>query len=133
MNELGYSVYNLPGLGSMILAYPVVTMGKYTHKGSRNNFLGKENRDNSELIKMYSVEEQISDMYPPSFVWQCERDNQMPIENTQMLVQKLKEHNVSYEYKTSDSDAHGWGIATGTSAEGWLEEAISFWKNSIKK
>lgn len=125
----GYKKYQLPKPGALFLAYPVVTMGEYTHKPSREKLLGKSNVNNVELQKQYSVEEQITDNYPPCFVWQCERDNTVPIQNTRLLVQSLEHNIIPYIYHTYDSEVHGWGLGDGTLAEGWLEEAVEFWND----
>ena len=127
--KLGWKHYRLPAPGCVILGYPVITMGKYTHKGSKNNLLGKGNRKNSALIEMLSVENQITETYPPTWLWQCAKDNTVPIENSRMLAEELKNHSVNYRYKTYDSTDHGWGIAANREAEGWLDEAIAFWEN----
>lgn len=51
----------------MLLAYPVVTMNKdLTHKGSRDNLLGKNPSD--ELVKLYSNELQVNKQTPPTFI-----------------------------------------------------------------
>lgn len=122
---LGYARYDLPKPGVMVLGYPVITMGKFSHDGSRKNLL----RSRKDLWDAYSIEKQITENYPKTFVWQCNRDNTVPIENTRLLAETLKEHGVPYIYETFSSDAHGWGLATGTVAQGWLERAVQFWEN----
>lgn len=130
---VGWKHYGLPAPGAVFLAYPVVTMGEKTHELSREMFLGKENIDDDKMICRYSAEQQITPAYPPTFVWQCERDSQVPIENTRMLVKALAEHEVPYAYETFDSDAHGWGAGDGTLAEGWVERAVLFWQKHERR
>lgn len=129
----GYKQYQLPKPGILFLAYPVLTMGEFTHKNSRQKFLGKKNINNRELQKKYSVEEQITKHYPPCFIWQCERDTTVPIQNSKLLVKALENNHIPYIYHTYDSDFHGWGLGNGTLAEGWLEEAVMFWKEKGAK
>lgn len=132
LEHIGYQHYGLPKPGTMILAYPVITMTDKTHWDSRKNLLGENNVHNQELINKYSIELNITSSYPPSFVWQCNQDNIVPIENTQMLVKRLKEENVPCAYEVFQSNAHGWGMGKGTDAEGWVDRAIDFWKDSFK-
>ncbi len=127
----GWKYYGLPAPCTEILAYPVITMNEFTHEESRNNFL-QENAENTEMRDKWSVEKQITPNYPPSFVWQCDRDNAVPIQNTQLLVAALKEMNVDCEYITYDSEWHGWGSGKGTLAEGWTKDAVKFWKTHMK-
>lgn len=106
-------------------------MEKFSYDGSRKNLL----RSRKDLWDAYSIEKQITENYPKTFVWQCNRDNTVPIENTRLLAEALKEHGVPYIYETFSSDAHGWGLATGTVAQGWLERAVQFCENqtTLKK
>ena len=128
--SLGYLHYGLPKPGALFLAYPVVTMGKWTHAGSRENLSGIFGVPQEEWISRYSVEKQITENYPPAFVWQCEHDNEVPIENTGLLAAALQKAGVPYSYRTYPGDAHGWGCAEGTAAQGWLELAVDFWEKN---
>lgn len=125
---LGYKHYGLPRPDALFLAYPVITMGEYGHEGSRINLLGRKNVQNKELIYRYSVEKQVSADYPSCFVWQCEEDREVPVENTQLLVKALDKQNIPYIYRTYPGDAHGLGLGEGTPAEGWLFQAVKFWE-----
>lgn len=129
----GYKNYGLPKPGALFLAYPVVTMGEYTHKDSREKFLGKANASNEKMQKRYSVEEQITANCPPCYIWQCERDNTVSIENTRLLAAKLKHYQIPHIYRTFDSDVHGWGLGDGTLANGWLKDAVTFWNDNDAK
>ena len=44
-----------------------------------------------------------------------------------MMVQALQRYNVEHVYKMYTGVGHGVGLATGTSAEGWIDSAIEFW------
>lgn len=127
--SLGWKKYGLPRPSAMMLAYPVITMQEYTHSDSRKNFL-QEEADDVEMQKKYSVEEQVTPEYPPTYVWQCDKDNAVPVENTQLLAKALKANGVPYKYRTFDSEWHGWGCGRGTLAEGWVKEAVEFWENA---
>lgn len=122
---LGYRHYDLPAPKCIILGYPVITMEIRTHGGSREMLLGKD--ADPEMCRRYSIEKLIDRDYPRTFVWQCEADGTVPIQNTQMLAAALAEKDVEHEYEVFPGDAHGWGLGIGTAAEGWLERAIDFW------
>ena len=121
--SLGYKYYNLPRPAAMILGYPVITMGEDAHEGSREMLFGKEQTDNQGLRECYSIERQITAEYPPTYIWQCEQDGVVPIENTRILARALQKHDIPYKYEVFPGDAHGWGLGTGTAAEGWLDRA----------
>lgn len=126
--QLGYNNYNLPKPGAMLLAYPVITMGQFTHVGSRTNLLGEAVGKNSKICDGFSVEKLVTREYPPCYIWQCDKDPTVPIENSKMMAEALKKNDIPYQYEIFKGKAHGWGLAKGTSAEGWLEKAIDFWK-----
>lgn len=128
--RLGYEHYGLPKPGAMLLAYPVVTMEGNTHPDSQKMLLGAENLANQELIDRYSIEKQITPFFPKTYLWQCDRDNTVPIENSALLKDALDKQHVENIYETFSSEAHGWGIAAGQAAEGWVDRAVAFWQQS---
>lgn len=125
---LGYKKYGIQKPAAIFLGYPVITMGEKANVGSRDRLL-RESASEEER-KQYSIEQQITENYPPVFLWQCEKDSSVPIENTIMLAKKLEEWKIPYLYETFAGEDHGWGIGTGTAAEGWLDRAADFWKTS---
>ena len=127
--SLGYAHYNLPAPAALILSYPVITMGEKTHAGSKNLLIGK-NAD-AAVIRAYSIEKQITEKYPASYVWQFDHDNMVPVENSQMLVNALKAKGIACEYETFPGTIHGAGLGIGTPAGGWLERAVKFWQAHI--
>lgn len=126
---LGWQHYGLPCPAALFLSYPVITMGGYTHKGSRQYLLGLNWTEQD--IRKWSLEVQLDEDTPPVYLWQCEADNEVSIENTRLLYARLKECGVSCEYEVFPGKAHGWGLASGKAADGWLNRAVAFWKKQI--
>lgn len=125
--SLGWRHYDLPRPGAMMLCYPVVTMGPSSEPTSRSRLLGCRLGD-AAAEAAYSVERQVTPAYPPSFLWQCDHDAVVPIENTILLDRALTNHHIVHSYETYSGQDHGTGLADGTAAAGWLERAISFWE-----
>ncbi len=125
--SVGYANYGLSRPSAIILGYPVITMGKYTHKGSRDNLLQDKN-DDPIFIKKYSVEKQVDGDYPPTFIWSCKNDSCVPYENTLMMEKVLKHYGVRCEKKEFEGKIHGLGVGIGTVADGWIDCAIAFWQ-----
>ena len=128
--SLGYAKYKVKRPGSLVLAYPVITMGQYAHAGSREHLLGKDRHELAQWQMACSVEKQITPEYPPTYIWQCEEDPSVPIQNSRMLAEQLQKHSVPYVYQTWPGAAHGWGLGTGTAAEGWLKTALGWQRNA---
>jgi acetyl esterase/lipase len=101
-----------------ILIYPVVTMQKYAHRGSRNNLLGKS--PSAELLDLYSNEKQVSDDTPPMFLVHAGDDRSVPVENSLQLYSALRRHKVPVEMHLFERGGHGFGLS-------WDNEPPSKW------
>ena len=106
----------------MLLAYPVVTMNKdLTHKGSRDNLLGKNPSD--ELVKLYSNELQVKKQTPPTFIIHARDDGAVPIANSENLLEALQKNKVPAKLVTYDEGGHGFGMRKkGIPVENWPQE-----------
>jgi len=103
----------------MILGYPVVTMDStYTHKGSRNNLLGR--KPSAELVKKYSNELQVTKKTPPTFIVHAKDDGAVPIANSRNLLKALQDNGVPAMLQEYDLGGHGFGMRKkGIPADGW--------------
>ena len=70
------------------LVYPVVTMGEFTHTGSRNELLGPDSKP--ELVRLYSNETQVTADTPPTFLAHAIDDKPVPPENSRQFVAAMK-------------------------------------------
>ena len=102
-----------------ILIYPVISMDKsIAHVGSRNNLIGLQPSD--ELINMYSNEFQVSAQTPPTFIVHATDDNSVPVENSLLYYQSLKNNKVATEMHIFPTGGHGFGLGLGKGAlENW--------------
>ena len=93
----------------MILGYPVVTMDStLTHKGSRNNLLGKKPSD--QLVKLYSNELQVTKKTPPTYIVHATDDKTVPVKNSVQLYEALKEKKIEAQLDTFAVGGHGFGM-----------------------
>ena len=112
----------------MILGYPVVTMEKaLTHRGSRDNLLGKKPSD--ELVKLYSNERQVTKKTPPTFIIHARDDGAVPIANSENLLKSLQQKKVPAKLVTYDEGGHGFGMRkNGIPVENWPQELKTWMK-----
>lgn len=127
---LGYKKYGLPKPGAMVLTYPVVTMGEKTHAHSRERHLGKNPGD--DLIRLCSVEQQVTNHFPPTFLWCGDSDQTVDPGNSRMLYAALREKGVPCLMREYPGVGHAVGLGKGTASFGWLEEAVMFWQKNRK-
>ena len=90
-----------------ILIYPVITMGeRYTHMGSRENLLGKGY--DAGLVERYSSERQVTPQTPPAFIALSDNDEVVPVRNSILYYDALKENGVPAELHVYPTGRHGW-------------------------
>jgi acetyl esterase/lipase len=97
-----------PDLG--ILCYAVITMGQFTHQGSKLNLLGKD--PSPELVRELSNELQVTKDTPPCFVWHTYEDNAVPVENSLQFAEALRRAGVPCDLHIYQKGPHGLGLGT---------------------
>jgi acetyl esterase/lipase len=95
-----------------ILAYPVITMGKSTHGGSKNNLLGPN--PSADKLEFYSSEKQVTPQTPPTFLFHTEEDKAVPIENSRLFKAACEKHGVPVKLVEYEKGQHGVGLGTKT-------------------
>jgi len=91
-----------------ILCYPVITLGQFTHQGSKRNLLG----DNPppDLVKLLSNELQVKKNSPPCFVWHTWEDRAVPVENSLLFASALRKQGVRVDLHIYENGRHGIGL-----------------------
>jgi acetyl esterase/lipase len=110
-----------PDLG--ILCYPVITMGQYTHEGSKKNLLGPNPPE--QLVEFLSNEKQVTRETPPTFIFHTFEDTVVPVENSLMFAEALRKNGVSFDLHIYEKGRHGIGLANG---HPWTKDCEAFLK-----
>lgn len=100
-----------------ILIYPVITMGEFTHQGSKKNLLSEN--PSEDLIKLYSNELQITKDTPPAFLVHTMTDTAVPVENSIQYIAALRKNDVPFEFHLYEQGAHGFGLGTNPYLQSW--------------
>lgn len=95
-----------PDLG--ILCYPVITMGKFTHQGSKRLLLGPH--PSAKLVKEVSNELHVTANTPPCFIWQTAADPVVPVENSLLFAEALRRAHVPFALHIYERGGHGLGL-----------------------
>ena len=94
---------------SLILGYPVITSGENaSHGGSFKNLLGERYE---ELKESVSLELQVDEKTPPTFLWHTWSDGAVPIENALLFLTALRKHRVKAEAHLYMEGPHGLSLA----------------------
>ncbi len=104
-----------------VLCYPVITMGRYCHQGSRDMLTGGDER----LIDYYSLENQVDEDTSPCFIWHTFSDDSVDVHNSLSFASALHEHGVDVELHIYDRGIHG--LSLGYNETGKEEKAVQSW------
>jgi acetyl esterase/lipase len=85
----------------------------------------------SAVVTAYTGHSDHASPEPPTFVVVGREDGIAPPAIMERRVRALREGGARVEFHEYEGLGHGFGLGTGTSAEGWVFEAIRFWESSI--
>lgn len=85
----------------------------------------------STVVMAYTAHSDYSAAEPATFVAVGEQDGIAPPASMEKRVEALRKSGTAVEYRKYPNLGHGFGLGKGTSAEGWVFEAIRFWETAI--
>jgi len=104
--------FNFEGINTRpdfsILYYPVITMEKATHGGSKGNLLG--DNPSAEDIYMFSNEKQVNVNTPPTLIFFSDDDRVVFPQNSIDYYNALKNNNVPASMYIFPEGGHGFGM-----------------------
>jgi acetyl esterase/lipase len=124
---LGVSTSNYSLWGSSAGARMAASVG--SHGPSR--FGGADVPGPSTVVMAYTGHADHVAKEPPTFVVVGEDDGIAPPATMERRVRALRDNGTRVEFLRYPDVGHGFGLGTGASAEGWIVDAIQFWKASM--
>lgn len=124
VNAGGYSLW-----GSSAGARMAAAIGSYGAAG----FGGGDVPKPSAVVMAYTAHADYSADEPPTFAVVGENDGIAPPSAMERRVSALRKAGADVEYRKYPGVGHGFGRGTGTSAEGWIGDAIRFWQQAITR
>jgi acetyl esterase/lipase len=125
----------------LILGYPVITADTtYMHSGSFENLLGEDYENKKDEL---SLENQVSEDTPPTFLWHTANDNVVPVENSLLFATALSRYKIPFELHIYPRGEHGLALANETTAginkqyfqeecQNWIELVAVWLRNVIE-
>lgn len=93
------------------LSYPVITT-KAGYVDTHENLLnGYSKEEKEQLLKKLNLNEAVSDLTPPSFIWTTAEDPLVPSKNALLYALALADRGISYELHVYPQGGHG--LSTG--------------------
>lgn len=84
------------------------------------------------VVIAYTGHSDRSSSEPPTFVVVGEDDAIAPPASMERRVAALRRTGTEVAYRKYPDVGHGFGVGTGTSAEGWVADAVRFWEKQMK-
>jgi acetyl esterase/lipase len=85
------------------------------------------------VVLLYTGHSDLAPSEPPTFVAVGETDGIAPPAVMERRVAALRSAGTDVEYHRYSGVGHGFGLGVGTSAEGWIAEAVRFWAKHISQ
>ena len=121
----------------LCLCYPVISADeKISHKGSFLRLTENlSENEKQELLQVWkagkteeflSLENQVTEEFPPVFMWHTREDKAVPAENTLRMALSLQQKQIDFEYHLFEQGPHGLSLGENSEAEIWPELFINF-------
>lgn len=117
----GYSLW-----GSSAGARMAAAIG--SHDAAR--FGGDDVPRPSAVVMAYTAHSDYTAKEPPTFVVVGEQDGIASPAAMERRVEALRRTGTTVEFHRYRDVGHGFGLGLGTTAEGWLEQAVRFWETA---
>ncbi len=79
----------------------------------------------------YTGQSSFSSDFPPTFITASANDGIANSAVVERRVENLRNAGVEVEYRKYSAAGHGFGLGTGTDAEGWMGHAVRFWEKHL--
>lgn len=119
----GYSLWG-GSAGARMAAY----LGSY---GSEAFGAAKTPRA-AAVVMEYTGHTDYTDNDPPTYAVVSRNDPIADYETMRQRLMRLSALGIPTKFHLCNSAGHGFGLGTGSDAEGWLNEAVEFWINQLK-
>ncbi len=85
------------------------------------------------VVLAYTGHSEVASDEPPTFVVVGEQDAIAPPSVMERRADRLRGQGTTVAFQRYPNVGHGFGLGTGTSAEGWVRAAIRFWERAMPK
>ncbi len=85
------------------------------------------------VIMQYTGHREYTENDPPTYACVGENDGIASWRTMENRINNLKALGIDTEFHKYPGLGHGFGLGTGTSAEGWIDDAAAFWERQMNK
>lgn len=84
-----------------------------------------------KVVMQYTGLGEYSEEDPPTYACVGDRDGIAPWQIMKARLDAMRAAGIPTEFHRYPGLGHGFGLGTGTSAEGWLDDAVAFWEQQM--
>lgn len=141
-DNYGYKVSGLPKPEAIFLGYTAVSIKEFykAFNSLPDNNPTKEGiapflrriagpNINLELVEAFDLPSHIDESYPKTYIVANTDDGTVPVANSLYMDKILTGLSVEHITKIGSAGGHSFGLGNGLEVEGWLDEAVQFWRN----
>lgn len=85
------------------------------------------------IVMAYTGQREFTPDLPPTFAVVGQNDGIASPHAVKYRISALKKAGVDAEFREYPGVGHGFGLGTGSSAEGWADEAVRFWERHFRR
>lgn len=125
VNQAGYALW-----GGSAGARMAATLGK---QDILHSLTGRRDIPQAAAVIMqYTGFSDVSAADAPTFACVGTQDGISPWQGMAHRLERLGKLGIPTEFHAYEGLPHGFGLGTGTVAEGWLDDAVAFWKRQMR-
>ena len=83
------------------------------------------------VIMQYTGHSEYSELDPPTYACVGTNDGITSWHTMQKRLQIMESVGIPTEFHAYKGLSHGFGLGTGTVAEGWIDDAVAFWEKQV--
>lgn len=122
VSQEGYSLW-----GSSAGARMAASIGSHGPRA----FAARTTARPAAVVMAYTSHADYGATEPPTYVVVGEKDRIAPPQNMGARIRNLIDMGIETEFRIVPDVAHGFGLGSGTKAEGWVRDAAKFWKQHL--
>ncbi len=108
-------------------------MAAYLGSNGTQYYGGDDLPQAGAVIMQYTGHSEYEESDPPTYACVGKSDGIANWKTMKSRLDAMSDLGIHTEFHAYDGLGHGFGLGTGTVAEGWIDDAIVFWEEQIKK
>lgn len=92
-----------------------------------------DKKEMTAVIMQYTGLSEVTGAEPPTYACVGTNDGIASYRSMEYYISRIQENGTDAEIQVFDGLRHGFGLGEGTDAEGWLDNAVSFWERNMKE